>query len=470
MQHMHHVILLSLLSLLSQDPDQTTWTPPPVASPPPAAVVEGFGLDDFYGKCTMVGRLPVVSSNLVDDRAHHEAVFLIARMLAHRPEVIDAVGDSGTRFVIMAPSEMTTDVPEHSDLKPPAYWDKRARGLGATDERLAVSCGEENLLQFPGDPYATENILIHEFGHAIHEMGMRTVDPTFDERLRQAFNAAMNEGLWDGVYASSNRMEYWAEGVQSWFDTNRENDAQHNHVNTRSEIRTYDPRLAALLEEVFGDLDWRYVGPRDRIGEEHLAGWTPSSSPSFAWPEAVTAAFDEHERSRHHLARANGESRVEHLRRMAGSGDAASQVTLGWMLRRGDGVPTDDAEAVVWYRKAAEQGDPDGLDSLGWMYETGRGVPQDDLLAISLYRLSAAKGHGQAMWNLGRLLESGRGVPQADPVEGLAWIMLASSGGHRWAREHLEATRDQHSAETIERAMTRMKALDVDPAAVRSVE
>ena len=470
MHLMHHVILLSLSALLYQGPQQATWTPPSVASPPPAAVVERFGLDDFYGKCTMVGRLPVVSSNLVDDRAHQEAVFLIARMLAHRPEVIDAVGDSGTRFVIMAPSEMTTDVPEHSDLKPPAYWDKRARGLGATDERLAVSCGEENLLQFPGDPYASENILIHEFAHAIHEMGMRSIDPTFDERLRLAFNAAMDEGLWDGVYASSNRMEYWAEGVQSWFDTNRENDAQHNHVNTRSEIRSYDPRLAALLLEVFGDLDWRYVGPRQRVGDAHLDGWDPSTSPSFAWPEAVTLAFDEHERSRHHLARADGESRIDHLRRMAESGDAPSQVALGWMLRTGDGVPANDVEAVIWYRKAAEQGDPDGIDSLGWMYETGRGVSSDELLAIALYRLSAVQGHGQAMWNLGRMLEAGLGVGQADPVEGLAWVMLASSGGHRWARERLADMSARHSDEIVERARTRMRVLAADPAAIRSVE
>jgi len=434
--------------------------PPVVHSPPPAEVIQRFGLDPVYAICTMVGELPIVSSDRVDERAHLEAAWLIGRMLAHRPEVIDAVGGSGTRFVIMATTEMTTDVPEHADLVPPAYWDKRARGLGATDVRPAVSCGEENLLQYPGDPYGAENILIHEFAHAIHEMGMRAVDPTFDDRLRDAFNAAMDEGLWDGVYASTNRMEYWAEGAQSWFDTNRENDAQHNHVNTREEIRAYDPRLAVLLEEVFGDLEWRYVPPRRRLGEGHLAGWDPSSSPVFAWPPEVSAAFEAHERTRHHLARRPGEGRVEHLRRMAEAGDAASRVTLGWMHRRGDGVDQDDAEAVRWYRLAAEQGDPDGIDSLGWMYETGRGVEQDDLLAISLYRSSAARGHTQAMWNLGRLIESGRGVPAPDRVEGLAWIMLAADGGHRWAREHLDAARGERTAEEIERSARRKDELD----------
>ena len=38
-------------------------------------------------------------------------------------------------------------------MTPKAYWDKRARGLGATPERPAVSCGEENLLNLQGDWY-----------------------------------------------------------------------------------------------------------------------------------------------------------------------------------------------------------------------------------------------------------------------------------------------------------------------------
>ena len=44
-------------------------------------------------------------------------------------------------------------------------------------------------------------------------------------------------------YAATDEHEYWAEGVQSWFDTNRENDAIHNHVDTREELLEYDPAL-----------------------------------------------------------------------------------------------------------------------------------------------------------------------------------------------------------------------------------
>ena len=100
--------------------------------------------------------------------------------------------------------EMTTDVPEHSDLKPKAYWDRRARGLGATRERPSVSCGEENLLCMNGDPYSRENILIHEFGHAIQEMGLSQVDKTFRGRLKKSYEQAVGRGLWKGSYSATN--------------------------------------------------------------------------------------------------------------------------------------------------------------------------------------------------------------------------------------------------------------------------
>ena len=90
--------------------------------------------------------------------------------------------------------------------------------------RPATSCGEENLLCFPGDPYATENILIHEFGHTIHEIGLAQADPTFQKRLDAAFAAAGDHGRWRDTYGRTNAAEYWAEGVQSWFSCNRTHD------------------------------------------------------------------------------------------------------------------------------------------------------------------------------------------------------------------------------------------------------
>ena len=50
----------------------------------------------------------------------------------------------------------------------------------------------------------------------------------------------MSEGLWKTKYAAVNSREYFAEGVQSWFNNNRPPDHDHNHVDTRKELIEYE--------------------------------------------------------------------------------------------------------------------------------------------------------------------------------------------------------------------------------------
>ena len=253
----------------------------PVA--PPAAVRKVFNLDPFYKQWIDVEGLPVVASAKVNPYAVKEAAWLIRQMIGHRQDVLQALAENNVRFAVMAHNELTTQIPEHSDLQPDYYWDRRARGLGSTPARPAVSCGEENLLNHLGDPYSTENILVHEFAHAIHQMGLKTVDPGFDDRLKTIYDAAVKKGLWKNTYAITNRAEYWAEGTQSWFDTNRANDDQHNHVDTRDKLKDYDPELAVLLTEVYGDTDWRYTQAITQTHLSHLQGFDPGESPKFEW-------------------------------------------------------------------------------------------------------------------------------------------------------------------------------------------
>ena len=275
---------------------------PPRAAPPtqrvaapPKAVVEALKLKPFYKKYLSAGGIPIISSAKVSNYALLEAAYLVDRMLADRPDLARAIARNKVRVSIMAVDEFTTEIPEHGDLKPAGFWDKRARGLGATPHRPATSCGEENLLRYKGDPYHTENILIHEFAHTIHHMGLNTIDKTFDKRLAQAYTKAMAKGLWKSKYAASNRAEYWAEAVQSWFDTNRPPDHDHNHVDTREELKEYDPGIAKLVAEVFGDKPWRYRRPSQRKDPGHLAGYDRAKGPHFTWPNRVLKAWREHE-------------------------------------------------------------------------------------------------------------------------------------------------------------------------------
>lgn len=249
-------------------------------------------LAPFYEKYVSANGYPIVSSSKVNDYALKEAAYLANMMLAKRPDVRKAMIDGGSRLVVMAHDEFTTDVPEHSHMKPKDFWDARARGLGGSRKDPVCSCGEENLLGLAGDPYHAENILIHEFAHNIHLRGMIVVDPTFDERLKAAYERAMKAGLWKTKYASVNHAEYFAEGVQSWFNNNRPPDHDHNHVDTRKELREYDPDLAELCEEVFGDTELVYTKPTTRlIG--HLAGYDPAAAPEFTWPSRLDKSRQE---------------------------------------------------------------------------------------------------------------------------------------------------------------------------------
>jgi alpha-glucosidase len=221
----------------------------------PAELREEHKLDPFYKKYARAGGLPVLASEKVSDEGLLEAVYLIDQMLAGRDDVHAALVKENVRFVVMAPNEMTTDVPEQRDMKPKDYWDRRARGLGGR----ICSCGEENLLNLKGDRYFNENILVHEFSHTIHQHGLRKVDPTFDRRLRETYQKAMDAGLWKDTYAATNPSEYWAEGVQSYFDTNAPPGGVHNDINTRERLERYDGDLFRLIDEAFKQSEWRYV-------------------------------------------------------------------------------------------------------------------------------------------------------------------------------------------------------------------
>ncbi len=250
-----------------------------VIGPPPPEL----NAPAFYKKFLAADGYPILASEKVNDYALREAAYLINLMLSKRPDVRAAMIKSGSRLCIIAHNEFTTELPGWEHLKPKDYWDARARGMGGSQRDPLCSCGEENLLGFRGDPYATENILIHEFAHNIHLRGMVNVDPTFDARVKATYDAAMAAGLWKGKYAGVNHHEYFAEGVQSWFDNNRINDHDHNHVNTRALLLEYDPGLAALCREVFGDTGLKYTKPATRL-RDHLAGYDPATAPTFTWP------------------------------------------------------------------------------------------------------------------------------------------------------------------------------------------
>ena len=129
-------------------------------SPVPENVRAEFELDPFYKKHIDAQGMPIVGSEKVSDAAMLEAHWIVNKMVGHQPDILKAMAKNKTRLAVMAYNEYTTDIPEHRHLKTRIFWDRRARGLGATLSAPAVSCAEENVLCHPNDPYSTENICI----------------------------------------------------------------------------------------------------------------------------------------------------------------------------------------------------------------------------------------------------------------------------------------------------------------------
>ncbi len=232
---------------------ETLEIPECVVTTPP----DSLHLDKFYTKYVSVNGLPLVSSWRVPDSAFvaaHRTLYAMTCML--KPEILEAMIKSNARVAIMGRYEGTTDLPEHHYLvnDTALNWDLRARGLGGTIEEPLTSCAEENVLAYQIDKYHAEDILIHEFAHAIHCIGIIQVDTTFNSRLQSLYEKAKKEGLLTNTYRETDKEEYFAEAVQDWFDVNAEmphTDGKHNWCNTREELRQFDPDLYQLLSEYF---------------------------------------------------------------------------------------------------------------------------------------------------------------------------------------------------------------------------
>ena len=227
------------------------------------SIPEGKNIPSFYQKYIETEGLYVTSSGKVSDEALLKACDIISLMLAKRPDVKAHMVKKGCHVMVIGKDEETCDLPEFAHIcnceDSIKYWNWRARGFGgAPEDEFSSSCGEENLLALSQDKYVGENILIHEFAHLIHTVGIVGVEPDFNERLEALRQNAIRKGLWEKTYAVSNKEEYFAECVQSFFNCNRYAEPAngvHNWVNRRTKLKTYDPDMYRLLQEYFYEIE-----------------------------------------------------------------------------------------------------------------------------------------------------------------------------------------------------------------------
>ena len=124
------LLLASLRSVAIADDDPKKGAPDSKVTPIPEDIIKKYKLDtDFYKKHLDYNGFSILSSTKVSDDALYEARYLIHQLLGDRQDILKAMIKSGCRFMVMAPTEMTTDVPEQRHLKkdPKTNWDTRAR-------------------------------------------------------------------------------------------------------------------------------------------------------------------------------------------------------------------------------------------------------------------------------------------------------------------------------------------------------
>ncbi|MFD4636405.1 hypothetical protein ACFWN2_03755 [Lentzea sp. NPDC058436] len=231
-----------------------------VQQPVPRAVVDRYRLDTrWYAKYVQgptdvnTGQsIAVLGSASVADATLLKAALQLETMVRTYPYYpVPELDRRNVRVVVTARGEKMSSIPEVRAIYGTSLDERYWAGMGATDS-LPLSVGTEaNLVDNQGG----ENCYLHEFGHSVADMALRHIDPNFTRDLQTAYNRARSAGLWNNTYAASNTSEYWAEGVQSYFNANREGprngDGVHNNVNTRAELANYDQPLHALLERVY---------------------------------------------------------------------------------------------------------------------------------------------------------------------------------------------------------------------------
>lgn len=224
---------------------------------PSAANAQGY-----YSKSLEIFGIPILGTAEVDDEAFYAAAEIVGNVIINSPilrELLAYKGGTGLKIGIIDSAQFMTDMPEYLFLKNVSTFDGRSyadlRGVGATTSTPMTSVGEENLLNYPSDPYhGLESVLLHEFIH-----GIEAFYPAIGSKITATYNHAVSEGLWTNTYAISNQAEYFAEITQTWFNDNPDvaaADGTNHPVNTRAELKLYDIDGYNLMASLYRDDDW----------------------------------------------------------------------------------------------------------------------------------------------------------------------------------------------------------------------
>jgi hypothetical protein len=252
---------------------------PSVIAPPAK-----FQIDPYYTKFTWAREFIVLGSKHVSDEALLRANDIVRKMFAYRHDILKAMISDGARLIVLGRNEKLSDLPEFKEVKERAEFDEvRYCDYAPTRKRMVVA--EENVLGLAGEPFAGKCMVISVFAKGLYQVaGLRAVDPDFerrrgkqqyelrlkrldiefDQRIRKLYDEAMSKGLWKGTAAARNSIEYWAAGVEAYFDAAGTSSPPHGAdrpITSREALKAYDSDLFTLVDETMAykeHVDWRF--------------------------------------------------------------------------------------------------------------------------------------------------------------------------------------------------------------------
>ncbi|MDE0142879.1 MAG: fibronectin type III domain-containing protein [Caldilineaceae bacterium] len=203
--------------------------------PPPPAL----GLHLYYQKYLAVGNVVVVAPTEVSDEKMEQARATVSGMLSGNAGLLENSSGKYIRISIYKRDEQgrhSSQVPEYLNRYPDAV----GVAVPIPSGWIAIAPQENRRC----------GTFIHEFAHAIHyAIEDQPGGAEFGSRLEGLYAAALDAGLWEGHYAVFDVHEYWAETVKFWFQGR----VPDSLLERPAKLEEYDPEIARLIAEVFGD-------------------------------------------------------------------------------------------------------------------------------------------------------------------------------------------------------------------------
>ena len=209
-------------------------------------------LSNYYTKYLNCSGIPVLGSSNITDEAFYLADSTISFMLMGLNDVKNEMISSGEYVVLYPPGGSIAEIPEYANAGQMGFAGVYDYGVHCLASPMA------NLLCFLGpiNGNVDDNVLVHELAHMIQFAGIEKLNSGFRSQIQSAFNNAISNGLWNNTYNASNFGEYFATGVQIWFNVRYpygtpQGDGSGNDIIKRTRLEDYDPVLYQIIASYF---------------------------------------------------------------------------------------------------------------------------------------------------------------------------------------------------------------------------